>query len=57
MGEIRFSIVTAKGVDMFVIDRDMLGGPNMSRQEMIQKAKELYNKFNPNAPAIMVDMM
>lgn len=57
MGTLKFSVITAKGVDMFMIDRDMLGGPNMSTQELVEKAKELYNEFNPNDPAITINLM
>ena len=47
----------SRGVSLFKIDRDLLGGPNMTERELIEKAKELYNKQNPDDKAISMMIM
>lgn len=55
MGKIMtFGLMTITGVSLFKVDRDLLGGPNMTEQELKDKALELYNKQNPNDKAVMV---
>lgn len=58
MGQVMtFGAITIAGVSLFKIDRDLLGGPNMTEQELIEKAKELYNKQNPDDIAISMMIM
>lgn len=58
MGKIMtFGAITIAGVGLFKIDRDLLGGPNMTEKELIDKALELYNKENPNDKAISMMIM
>ena len=58
MGQVMtFGAMTIAGVSLFKIDRDLLGGPNMTERELIEKAKELYNKQNPDDKALMMVIM
>lgn len=52
-----FGAITLTGVSLFKIDRDLLGGPNMTEKQLIDKALELYNKQNPNDRALMMQIM
>ena len=52
-----FGAITITGVGLFKIDRALLGGPNMTEKDLIDKALELYNKQNLNDKAISMMIM
>lgn len=57
MSIMTFGAITVAGVSLFKIERNLLGGSNLTQQQLIDKALELYNKQNPNDKAIMMVIM
>ena len=54
--ELTFIVTTATGMELFKVERSLLGDINLSKEEITENARKLYEKHCPNT-AIFFEMI
>lgn len=54
---ITFSVLTNKGITLAQFPREVLGGINMTKSELIAKAQEIYDEVSPEDNGVVTNIL
>ena len=54
---ITFSVLTNKGITLAQFPREMLGGSEMTANELKAAAQKIYNEMSPEDNGVIMDIM